>query len=540
MTDQAAIDALVARAMPRERVILAALPDHTEPRLDHVERHDVMVIPKEDWIQILIWLAAWVPVSPVRPEEPPGPAWPQNPPPEIFDGLGGPTFGVQIPEPAMVVGYTKYGFVPETILLPHQLTVARAREIAARGDGECWALPVDSRRAVFIGDAKTLKVGAVLPTAHEAPVRDPAPPEFPSDAADRAFWERLDAFFADWSGTERQVLNEALVAAFRAERGMGTPHLSASLEDLLLDYGRAEWSCGNRHTRADHPDGHCPSITDALNAVRAALRGVRDPSPPEPSHRAIEAAAQTDIGQAIEREWRRARKDGMQGSQELFAFGVVRAMLVAAYAVDFGVRGAGVVPSCVRCTNLLHEAEPTEEAVEHYELTGHFAGCPQRPIPLDDLVRRIVERVAELPDRTSPDDQPEMMLVTGDELAAIIETVWEEAGVAWGVVSSAPSPTEEVTAQELAHRMIRDAKQLPREAQRILFENLQDLYIGDSGGVAPADRDEAIRATLERWGRPVHAEKHDATILIPWTEYNELLKAATRLAAPHGEDLPKP
>lgn len=71
MTDQAAIDALVARAMPRERVILAALPDHTEPRLDHVERHDVMVIPKEDWIQILIWLAAWVPASPVRDPAPP-------------------------------------------------------------------------------------------------------------------------------------------------------------------------------------------------------------------------------------------------------------------------------------------------------------------------------------------------------------------------------------------------------------------------------------------------------------------------------------
>jgi hypothetical protein len=33
---------------------------------------------------------------------------------------------------------------------------------------------------------------------------------------------------------------------------------------------------------------------------------------------------------------------------------------------------------------------------------------------------KIVKAVAELPDRTSPEDRPDMMLVTGDELAAII------------------------------------------------------------------------------------------------------------------------
>ncbi len=49
--DQCAMEALIARAMPRHRVILATLPDH-------IEREDVMVIPKEDWIQLLIWLAA--------------------------------------------------------------------------------------------------------------------------------------------------------------------------------------------------------------------------------------------------------------------------------------------------------------------------------------------------------------------------------------------------------------------------------------------------------------------------------------------------
>jgi hypothetical protein len=40
---------------------------------------------------------------------------------------------------------------------------------------------------------------------------------------------------------------------------------------------------------------------------------------------------------------------------------------------------------------------------------------------MSELARRIVKRVAELPDRSSPDDWPEAMLVTGDELAEIID-----------------------------------------------------------------------------------------------------------------------
>ncbi len=53
------VQALIARALPRDRVILATLPDDPD-RIDQIERHDVMVIPKEDWIQILIWLAVLV------------------------------------------------------------------------------------------------------------------------------------------------------------------------------------------------------------------------------------------------------------------------------------------------------------------------------------------------------------------------------------------------------------------------------------------------------------------------------------------------
>lgn len=41
--------------------------------------------------------------------------------------------------------------------------------------------------------------------------------------------------------------------------------------------------------------------------------------------------------------------------------------------------------------------------------------------------------------------------------------------------ASAPSPPE-----ELARRLLRDAKQLPPEAQRVLYDNLNDLYVGPS------------------------------------------------------------
>lgn len=63
------------------------------------------------------------------------------------------------------------------------------------------------------------------------------------------------------------------------------------------------------------------------------------------------------------------------------------------------------------------------------------------------LVTTIVRRVAELPDRTSPDDWPEAMLVTSEELTAICiaaleaegrteETPWQPMA---GVEASAPS-----------------------------------------------------------------------------------------------------
>lgn len=48
----------------------------------------------------------------------------------------------------------------------------------------------------------------------------------------------------------------------------------------------------------------------------------------------------------------------------------------------------------------------------------------------DKFVAGIVRDVAELPDRTSPADQPEMMLVTQDELSEIIRRALCEAAKA--------------------------------------------------------------------------------------------------------------
>ena len=44
-----------------------------------------------------------------------------------------------------------------------------------------------------------------------------------------------------------------------------------------------------------------------------------------------------------------------------------------------------------------------------------------------DFIEQIVLGVAEIPDRFSPEDQPEMMLVTGEELRGIIESAFEFA-----------------------------------------------------------------------------------------------------------------
>lgn len=45
---------------------------------------------------------------------------------------------------------------------------------------------------------------------------------------------------------------------------------------------------------------------------------------------------------------------------------------------------------------------------------------------IEDVAAQIVQDVAELPDRTSPDDWPDAMLVTADELAEIVRLALKE------------------------------------------------------------------------------------------------------------------
>lgn len=45
----------------------------------------------------------------------------------------------------------------------------------------------------------------------------------------------------------------------------------------------------------------------------------------------------------------------------------------------------------------------------------------------NDQIEAVIQRIAEIPDRNSPEDQPEMMLVTAKEIRNAIECVLEDA-----------------------------------------------------------------------------------------------------------------
>lgn len=75
-------------------------------------------------------------------------------------------------------------------------------------------------------------------------------------------------------------------------------------------------------------------------------------------------------------------------------------------------------------------------------------------VPLDEaamearkrFISNIIQMVCEIPDRTSPDDQPEMMLVTGEDLDNIVSIAFERADEADEHLSALPvsaGPTEE-------------------------------------------------------------------------------------------------
>ena len=74
------------------------------------------------------------------------------------------------------------------------------------------------------------------------------------------------------------------------------------------------------------------------------------------------------------------------------------------------------------------------EAFEGEGKTNTICGLPQPTVCeehveyvhvdlFSNYVDNIIQQIAELPDRTSPEDQPDMMMVTADELRVILAEV---------------------------------------------------------------------------------------------------------------------
>ena len=73
-----------------------------------------------------------------------------------------------------------------------------------------------------------------------------------------------------------------------------------------------------------------------------------------------------------------------------------------------------------------------------------YAGEPPSTTGVGTVIDSIVRQVAELPDRNSPEDWPEAMLVTQDELAVILAVILEATiGRRHGAIAC--EPTEDMT-----------------------------------------------------------------------------------------------
>ena len=83
---------------------------------------------------------------------------------------------------------------------------------------------------------------------------------------------------------------------------------------------------------------------------------------------------------------------------------------------------------CARCGQ---QTEPNDGRAARHEqrIVGHVSGWQEhmptcvcgKPWPCNgDLVARIIRNVCELPDYTSPDDQPDLLTCTVDELELCI------------------------------------------------------------------------------------------------------------------------
>ncbi len=79
--------------------------------------------------------------------------------------------------------------------------------------------------------------------------------------------------------------------------------------------------------------------------------------------------------------------------------------------------------------------EMVEAALDAHERTASSRRGMMRaaldavyPLIVRSIADRVAREVAELPDRTSPEDYPDAMLVTGDELRGIILALAEQKG----------------------------------------------------------------------------------------------------------------
>src|ERR1043166_785584 len=118
----------------------------------------------------------------------------------------------------------------------------------------------------------------------------PAPPERWSIREDLPEYDVVDEenshlAFTSTVQAEAIAVRDALNAVARGSARRGAPEPSGEFHDAkfpwassaLLAYGRAEWACGKRHTREDHPEGRCPDVDAALGAV-----GGIEPAPEAP------------------------------------------------------------------------------------------------------------------------------------------------------------------------------------------------------------------------------------------------------------------
>lgn len=132
-------------------------------------------------------------------------------------------------------------------------------------------------------------------------------------------------------------------------------------------------------------------------------------------------------------------------------------------------------------------------------MTDATRSDPVPRIAPQGIADQIVQQVAELPDRTSPEDWPEAMLVTADELQAIV------LGALTHALAGSPPETPRAGTGETT-----DEEGGKMERVEIIFNGRKRLcdprisYVDAlaGAGFAPSDVDRAISVTYSRAASP--------------------------------------